>query len=467
MKNIKLFGVAIAIVLVLFSMSVQAVDATDTNTTDANSSIPITQQYDGISILYFAMFNRIPDGEGLDYWRNMANQNGWSIEQIAQSFFDQNETKVLYPELYEVDGDRVDLITKVYQNLFSRYPDGPGLEYWERELTMGTISADYFLLAIINGAEDTDREFMLSTQKIAIELSKNGISSQENFREILSILFDDGESVAMDYIVYLSNEEDITYLKPTLSFESTPTLEGAVVNISTVDSSAEGLYIAQFSESTNRWLSIGRRVPEVGKFIALTLTDITDGQTIKIRFQNEDENIISGESSLVVDIPKKVANLADSDGDGILDRGDFFPNDPTENKDTDGDGVGDYADKCDNTPKGDEIAKDGCSPNTPAVIGGETSGTITEGDEQISKSLSIEDPDEGEAVMIGENISGSYGEFSLSTDGQWTYSMTADLAKGITKNEDFTVSSKDGVAVKIRVTVIGADPIVETTTTTE
>ena len=447
-QKIKTFGI---IALISFGIHSQAVDVTTTQTTTT------VEQFDTISVLYFAMFNRIPDGEGLAFWQNKVISEGWSIQQVAQSFFDQEETKALYPELYVETPDRVELITQIYQNLFNRYPDGSGLEYWDRELLLGTITPSLFLLAIINGVGEEDRSFILGMEDISVELSSNGIVDQENFREVLDILFENGLSTAMDFIVYLSHESDISYLKPTLSFSQTPTKESISINISTVDASAQGLDIAMFNGSTNQWSSIGQKVLDVGSYAVLSLSNIADGTTIEIRFQNKAQTIISGSSSLLVEIPTAKANLADSDGDGILDRGDFFPNDPTESIDSDGDGIGNNADLCDDTAKGAEIDEDGCSPNTPAIITGELSGVITEGDEAITRSLTITDPDEGEDVMIAKNISGNYGEFSLTSDGTWTYVMTADLERAVSQNDDFTVSSKDGVAAEIRVTVIGAD----------
>ena len=454
--KIKLFGLIIAIGLTSFSINVQAVETT--TSTETNITV---EQFDKLSVLYFAMFNRIPDGEGLTYWRNKATQEGWSIEQVAQSFFDQEETKALYPDLYIADQDRVALITQVYQNLFNRYPDGSGLEYWDTELIIGNISPSLFLLAIINGVGTEDRAFIIAMEKISLELSTYGITNQEEFRSVLDILFEDGINTAMDFVVYLANESDISYLKPTLSFKETPTIESVTINISTVDASVKGLDIAMFNESTNRWTSIGKTVLDVGSFVEFSLSSIAIGTTIQIRFQNKDQTIISGTSSLLVDITPKVVDLTDSDGDGVLDRGDFFPNDPTESIDSDGDGIGNNADLCDDTIKGAEIAEDGCSPNTPAVLSGELSGVITEGEEPLSRSITITDPDEGEDVMIAKNISGTYGEFSLVSDGTWTYVMTADLARAVSENDNFTVSSKDGVAAEIRVTVIGADIVDE------
>jgi VCBS repeat-containing protein len=467
-RQLKLLGIGIVVVAATLSMTLQAVDTTtiDSNATEDNTTVVAVEQIDTLSVLYFAMFNRMPDSIGLEYWRNKINSEGWSIESVAQSFFDQNETKALYPDLYINNPDRVNLITSVYQNLFNRYPDGEGLEYWDREMLLGAITPSLFILAIINGAGDSDKKFIISMLKVTEEFTKNSIVDQEKFRDILSILFEDGESTAMDYIIYLSHESDISYLKPTISFKEIPTIpSGATVNISTLGGSSTGLDIAMYDESIKRWKTIGQKVPAVGEVIELFLSDIRDGMEIKIRFQNTQESIVSGESVLKIVIKKAVANLADSDGDGVLDRGDLYPNDPKESRDSDGDGIGDNADKCDNTPKGAEIAEDGCSPNTPAVLSGELSGVITEGEPPLSRSITVTDPDEGEAVMIADNISGSYGEFSISTDGGWTYIMTADLAKSVSQNDNFIVSSKDGVAGNIRVTVIGAD-VNETNTNT-
>jgi hypothetical protein len=56
--------------------------------------------------------------------------------------------------------------------------------------------------------------------------------------------------------------------------------------------------------------------------------------------------------------PDDPAETTDSDGDGVGDNGDAFPNDPTETVDTDGDGVGDNADAFPNNP-GEWLDTDG------------------------------------------------------------------------------------------------------------
>lgn len=52
--------------------------------------------------------------------------------------------------------------------------------------------------------------------------------------------------------------------------------------------------------------------------------------------------------------PNDPTEWGDRDGDGVGDRGDVFPNDPTETSDTDGDGVGDKADLFPNDPSKSE-----------------------------------------------------------------------------------------------------------------
>ena len=54
-----------------------------------------TQTYEEVAKLYVAFFNRAPDAEGLHYW---VEDSGLTIEEIAQSFFDQSETHDRYPE---------------------------------------------------------------------------------------------------------------------------------------------------------------------------------------------------------------------------------------------------------------------------------------------------------------------------------------------------------------------------------
>ena len=80
---------------------------------------------------------------------------------------------------------------------------------------------------------------------------------------------------------------------------------------------------------------------------------------------NEDnECVVDTDGDGVADdddaFPNDANETTDSDGDGVGDNADAFPNDANETMDSDGDGVGDNADQCDDTESGATVGDDGC-----------------------------------------------------------------------------------------------------------
>ena len=111
-------------------------------------------------------FNRAPDAAGLDYW---VNTSGLTIEQIAKSFFDQAETKALYP----AGNTDTAFVTSIYTNLFNRAPDAAGLSYWVAKLTAnGTTPAemtrDVMIEAMKNGATGTDATIIANKATVGL-----------------------------------------------------------------------------------------------------------------------------------------------------------------------------------------------------------------------------------------------------------------------------------------------------------
>ena len=134
--------------------------------------------------LYIATFDRIPDVEGLDYWEN---SSGFAIETIAQSFFDQKETQLKYPESLST----ADFVKSVYNNVFGRDPDDKGLEYWVKELDSSNISKDAFILAVTNGALDNDEKILSSKTEFALKfILDNKKISKDEYREKASTDFE-------------------------------------------------------------------------------------------------------------------------------------------------------------------------------------------------------------------------------------------------------------------------------------
>ena len=148
--------------------------------------------------LYIATFNRAPDRAGLDYWLNEMANNHWSIEMVAQSMFMQPETLNLYK-----DKDIFDFIKAVYKNVLNREPDDAGLAYWYRELSLGNIPKEKFIIAIINGAkakgDDSDDVKVLKNK---IEVAKyftltKGLNDANLAKKVIAEVNSSPESVDM------------------------------------------------------------------------------------------------------------------------------------------------------------------------------------------------------------------------------------------------------------------------------
>ena len=122
-------------------------------------------------------------------------------------------------------------------------------------------------------------------------------------------------------------------------------------------------------------------------------------------------------------------NPTDSDGDGVNDSEDAFPNDPNETTDTDGDGVGDNADQCPNTPTGETVDADGCSDSQ--------TGTDTDGD-GINDDADLDDDNDG----ILDTVE---GDDTVDTDGD-----------GIPNNKDLD-SDNDGILDAVEAGFTDAD----------
>lgn len=97
--------------------------------------------------LYIAYYNRAPDALGLSFWATAFQTDGFSFEEIADLFFTQPETIALYSDVS--DGD---FVTEVYNNVFGRDPDQPGLEFWTEQLASGGTTESGFILDFLAGA---------------------------------------------------------------------------------------------------------------------------------------------------------------------------------------------------------------------------------------------------------------------------------------------------------------------------
>ncbi len=126
---------------------------------------------ESIAELFVAFFDRAPAAEGLDYW---LNDSGLEIEQISQSFFDQVETKTLYPDTMS---DSV-FVNTIFNNVFDRDAKPDGLTYWVGQLESGAVSKSEMILAIANGASSVEDQDLLDNK------TETGLYFADNFKHL-------------------------------------------------------------------------------------------------------------------------------------------------------------------------------------------------------------------------------------------------------------------------------------------
>ena len=99
--------------------------------------------------------------------------------------------------------------------------------------------------------------------------------------------------------------------------------------------------------------------------------------------------------------------------------------------------------------------------NDTATIAGDGQVTVGEDVDVFTGALSVIDPDFNEALFAAQNaVERTYGKFSISATGHWTFdlnnSLTNPLEEGETRTESFVVESMDGTATQnIQITIVG------------
>ena len=135
-------------------------------------------ELDNVTKLYIATFGRAPESAGSVYWLYESKLN---LEDIARSFFDQEETKEKYPEGYS----NYDFIVSTYNHVYDRDPDQEGGDYWLEELDSGKVEKGLFILAVINGAIGDDA-LMLEKQTIAgVNFVKSGVQNLDMAKKVI------------------------------------------------------------------------------------------------------------------------------------------------------------------------------------------------------------------------------------------------------------------------------------------
>ena len=150
-----------------------------------SDSIATTQHL--VTEIYVATFGRAPAIAGLDYWADSVDTGVFTIDQVAQSFFDQPETQEKYPE----GSSNSEFISTIFYNVLNRAPAEAGLTYWVDALDSGTVRRDQAIMAIINGAKSAtggsdDAATLAKKTEIGVLFAHSDVGSMtddENFMD--------------------------------------------------------------------------------------------------------------------------------------------------------------------------------------------------------------------------------------------------------------------------------------------
>jgi hypothetical protein len=111
--------------------------------------------YPQVQKIYVAYYGRPADPAGLQYWAGQLAANGGNLTSIINAFGNSSESTALYAGAS--DSAKV---TAIYQQLFNRAPDGPGLAFYTAELTAGRMTAASIALNVANGATGVDATYL-------------------------------------------------------------------------------------------------------------------------------------------------------------------------------------------------------------------------------------------------------------------------------------------------------------------
>jgi hypothetical protein len=111
--------------------------------------------YPLVQEIYVAYYGRPADPAGLQYWAGQLAANRGNLASIINAFGNSAESTALY-----AGATNAAKVTAIYQQLFNRAPDTPGLNYYTAELTAGRMTAASIALNVADGATGTDLTFL-------------------------------------------------------------------------------------------------------------------------------------------------------------------------------------------------------------------------------------------------------------------------------------------------------------------
>lgn len=183
----------------------------------------------------------------------------------------------------------------------------------------------------------------------------------------------------------------------TIQLEFEYHMYGSDIGTLAVDVLSDGSWI------NDVWSVSGQQQSSYSDAYTAVAVDLSDYTVSQVRFRATAAGGFMGDIAVDNLVILRVA-LPDSDGDGVIDADDAFPNDPTETHDADGDGIGDNADTDDDNDGALDV--DDAFPLDPAEW------LDTDGD---GVGNNADDDDDGDGLTDADEA-GVYGTDPLLSD---------------------------------------------------
>lgn len=155
-----------------------------------------------VAELYIATFNRAPGEEGLIYWVDQIENQGLSIDTVANIFFAVPEGQETYPS--ELDTEAY--VQAIFGNALGRTldPEVPadkeGLDFWIQQIDGGIIPRESLVLKIVQAASSEtanarDKAYLSNNTDVALAFSMAGLNDRIDSINVLAETTDDPATI--------------------------------------------------------------------------------------------------------------------------------------------------------------------------------------------------------------------------------------------------------------------------------
>lgn len=164
---------------------------------------PVCNVDERIQKIYIAYYQRPGDPGGISYWANRLNQSGGNLYVVIDPFATSLEAQSLYGQINSSTIGNV--IDAIYQALFNRLPDPQGKQFYINGFTNGQFTPGTIALNVLNGATGGDltavnnklyvaNQFTCEVQRQNVNYA--GSSDAEKARQFLRTVTSDSSSVS-------------------------------------------------------------------------------------------------------------------------------------------------------------------------------------------------------------------------------------------------------------------------------